>query len=125
MKFGTATFDEDQHKFIETFKEELANRTDRIEVEIYPQSQLGPIPRQIQRLQFGTQEAFVSPVDFFAGVDKRFGISCAPGLFRDKEHAAAVMADPEIQAAVTCKMYETAVRPHEQRGHRNRPTPLG
>ncbi len=100
MKFGTATFNEDQHKFIETFQEELAALTDRIEVEIYPQSQLGPIPRQIEGLQFGTQEAFVSPVDFFVGVDKRFGVFSAPGLFRDKEHAAAVMADPEVQAAV-------------------------
>lgn len=100
MKFGTATFNEDQHKFIETFKDELEARTDRILVEIYPQSQLGPIPRQIEGLQFGTQEAFVSPVDFFAGVDKRFGVFSAPGLFRDKEHAAKVMADPAIQAAV-------------------------
>ena len=100
MKFGTATFNEDQHKFIETFKDELETRTDRILDEIYPQSQLGPIPRQIEGLQFGTQEAFVSPVDFFAGVDKRFGVFSAPGLFRDKEHAAKVMADPEIQAAV-------------------------
>lgn len=100
MKFGTATFNEDQHKFIEVFKEELESRTDRIEVEIYPQSQLGPIPRQIEGLQLGTQEAFVSPVDFFAGVDKRFGVFSAPGLFRDKQHAAAVMADAEVQAAV-------------------------
>lgn len=100
MKFGTATFNEDQHKFIEVFKEELGARTDRIEVEIYPQSQLGPIPRQIEGLQFGTQEAFISPVDFFVGVDKRFGVFSAPGLYRDKEHAAALMADPAVQDAV-------------------------
>ncbi|MEQ8347508.1 MAG: TRAP transporter substrate-binding protein [Sneathiellaceae bacterium] len=100
MKFGTATFNDDQHKFIETFKEELAARTDRIEVEIYPQSQLGPIPRQIEGLQFGTQEAFISPVDFFAGVDKRFGVFSAPGLFRDKAHAAKAIADAEVQAAI-------------------------
>lgn len=100
MKFGTATFKDDQHKFIELFKEELEARTDRIEVEIYPQSQLGPIPRQIEGLQFGTQEAFISPVDFYAGVDKRFGVFSAPGIFRDKEHAAQVMADPAIQSAV-------------------------
>ncbi|MDC0738062.1 TRAP transporter substrate-binding protein [Cognatishimia sp. SS12] len=100
MKFGTATFNDDQHKFIEMFKEELGHRTDRIEVEIYPQSQLGPIPRQIEGLQFGTQEAFISPVDFYAGVDKRFGVFSAPGMFRNKAHAAQVMSDSEVQAAV-------------------------
>lgn len=100
LKFGTATFKEDQHKFIETFKEELEKRTDRIAVEIYPQSQLGPIPRQIEGLQLGTQEAFISPVDFYVGVDKRFGVFSAPGLFRDKQHAAAVMADADVQKAV-------------------------
>lgn len=100
MKFGTATFNDDQHRFIELFKEELAARTDRIEVEIFPQSQLGPIPRQIEGLQLGTQEGFISPVDFFVGTDRRFGVFSAPGLFRDKEHAALVMADPEVQAIV-------------------------
>ena len=43
----------------------------RIKVEVDPQSQLGPIPRQIEGLQLGTIEGFIGPADFYVGVDKR------------------------------------------------------
>ena len=48
MKFGTATINETQHQFIKFYKEELEKASGgRIEVQIYPASQLGPIPREI------------------------------------------------------------------------------
>src|ERR1043165_3363106 len=79
MKFGTATFNDPQHEYIKFFKHELEQKTNgRITVEIYPQSQLGPIPRQIEGLQLGTVEGFIGPADFYVGVDKRYGVFSAP-----------------------------------------------
>lgn len=97
MKFGTATFNDDQHQFINFFKEEVEKASNgRIEVEIYPQSQLGAIPRQIEGLQLGTIEGFVGPADFYAGLEPRLGIFSTPALFRDRQHAAAAVADPAL-----------------------------
>ena len=101
MKFGTATVNDPQHEYIKTFKQEVEqNSGGRIKVEIYPQSQLGPIPRQIEGLQLGTIEAFIGPADFYVGVDKRYGVFSAPVLFRDRANAAATLADPQVNAAI-------------------------
>jgi TRAP-type C4-dicarboxylate transport system substrate-binding protein len=101
MKFGTATVNEPQHEYIKSFKDEIERRSGgRIKVEIYPQSQLGPIPRQIEGLQLGTIEGFIGPADFYVGVDKRFGVFSAPILFRDRNNAAATLADPELNKAI-------------------------
>jgi TRAP-type C4-dicarboxylate transport system substrate-binding protein len=64
MKFGTATVNDPQHEYIKIYKEEIEQRSGgRIKVEIYPQSQLGPIPRQLEGLQLGTIEGFIGPAD--------------------------------------------------------------
>jgi TRAP-type transport system periplasmic protein len=101
MKFGTATVNEPQHEYIKLYKEEIEKASGgRIKVEIYPQSQLGPIPRQIEGLQLGTIEAFIGPADFYVGVDKRYGVFSAPILFGDRKNAAATLADPELNKAI-------------------------
>lgn len=101
MKFGTATVNEPQHEYIKLYKEEVEKASGgRIKVEIYPQSQLGPIPRQIEGLQLGTIEAFIGPADFYVGVDKRYGVFSAPILFGDRKNAAATLADPELNKAI-------------------------
>src|SRR5688500_12612587 len=75
MKFGTATFNDTQHQFIKFYKEALEKASGgRIEVAIYPRSELGPIPRMIDGLQLGTIEAYIGPADFYVGVDPRFGV---------------------------------------------------
>ena len=79
MKFGTATMNETQHQFIKFYKEEVEKASGgRIEVQIYPASQLGPIPREIEGVQLGTIQGYIGPVDFFVGVDPRFGVFSAP-----------------------------------------------
>jgi TRAP-type transport system periplasmic protein len=101
MKFGTATVNEPQHEYIKLYKEEVEKASGgRIKVEIYPQSQLGPIPRQIEGLQLGTIEAFIGPADFYVGVDKRYGVFSAPILFGDRKNAAATLADAELNKAI-------------------------
>src|SRR5579862_392599 len=41
----------------------------RIKAEIYPASQLGTIPRQIEGTQFGAIQCAVIPPEFFVGID--------------------------------------------------------
>ena len=86
MKVGTATINETQHQFIKFYKEEVEKASGgRIEVQIYPASQLGPIPREIEGVQLGNIQGYIGPVDFFVGVDPRFCVFSTPMLFRDVE----------------------------------------
>jgi TRAP-type C4-dicarboxylate transport system substrate-binding protein len=101
MKFGTPTINEAQHQFLKFYKEEVEKASaGRIEVQIYPASQLGPIPREIEGVQLGDIQGFIAPVDFFVGVDPRFGVFSTPTLFRDDANAAATMHDAGVQKAM-------------------------
>ncbi len=97
MKIGFATFKDVQHQWSSWMKEEVEKKSNgRIKVDLFPKSQLGAIPRQIEGVRLGTQQAFVAPADFFAGVDARYGAFSIPTLFKNKQHAAKVIADPEL-----------------------------
>jgi len=101
MKFGTATMNEGQHQFLKFYKEAVEKSSGgRIEVQIYPNSQLGPIPREIEGVQLGSIQGYVGPADFFVGVDPRFGVFSAPMVFRDDANAAATVQDPAVQKAM-------------------------
>jgi TRAP-type C4-dicarboxylate transport system substrate-binding protein len=101
MKFGTATMNEGQHQFIKFYKEEVEKASNgRIEVQIYPNSQLGPIPREIEGVQLGNIQGYIGPVDFFVGVDPRFGVFSAPLVFKDDLNAANTIHDPAVQKAM-------------------------
>lgn len=101
MKFGTATMNETQHQYLKFYKEALEQASKgRIEVQIYPNSQLGPIPREIEGVQLGTIQAYLGPVDFFVGVDPRYGVFSSPMLFRDEAQATATIHDPELRKAM-------------------------
>lgn len=97
MKFGTATFNDTQHQYIKFYKEAVEKASNgRIEVGIYPRSELGPIPRMIDGLQLGTIEAYIGPADFYVGLDPRFGVFSTPMLFKNKDHATKVVQDPSL-----------------------------
>jgi TRAP-type transport system periplasmic protein len=101
MKIGIATFKDVQHQWSSWMKEEIEKKTNgRIAVNIFPKSQLGAIPRQIDGVRLGTQQAFVAPTDFFSGIDPRFGVFSIPILFKDKLHAAKVIADPDLNKEI-------------------------
>jgi TRAP-type C4-dicarboxylate transport system substrate-binding protein len=97
MKFGTATFNETQHQYIKFYKEALEKASGgRIEVGVYPRSELGPIPRMIDGLQLGTIEAYIGPADFYVGVEPRLGVLSTPMLFKNNDHASATVLDPAL-----------------------------
>jgi TRAP-type C4-dicarboxylate transport system substrate-binding protein len=106
MKFGTATQNDAQHHYLLMYKDALEKASKgRIEVQVYPASQLGAIPVEIQGVQLGSIQAFMGPVDFFTGIDQRFGVFSAPMLFKDEANAAATVHDPALEP----KMLQIAV----------------
>jgi TRAP-type transport system periplasmic protein len=69
----------------------------RIKAEVYPASQLGSIPRQIEGTQFGAIQCAVIPPEFFVGVDERFEVLAAPGLVSSVVQAQRMAGDPQVQ----------------------------
>ena len=73
MKLTTATINDTQHEWLKRFAAAVEKDSGgRIKAEIYPASQLGTIPRQIEGVQFGSIQAWIGPPEFLTGVDKRF-----------------------------------------------------
>jgi TRAP-type C4-dicarboxylate transport system substrate-binding protein len=71
----------------------------RVTAEIYPAGQLGSIPRMIESTQLGSIQIFMSPPEFFVGLDPRFELLSAGGLIESEQHAVRVAADPEFSKA--------------------------
>ena len=68
----------------------------RIKPQVYPASQLGSIPRQIEGVQFGSVQAALIPPEFIVGVDQRFEVMAAPGLVNSMQHGQRLAADPAV-----------------------------
>jgi TRAP-type transport system periplasmic protein len=98
MKTGFATINDSQHKSAIWMKKELARTTGgRIDLKIFPLSQLGKIPRQIEGIQLGTQEAFITPPGFFVGINPAFQVADAPALFDDMLHQVRALNHPSVR----------------------------
>ena len=100
MKIGTATINDTQYEWMKTYAALVdKNSKGRIKVELYPSSQLGSIPREIEGTQFGSIQGWVGPPDFLAGVASSYEALGAPGLFKDLAHASRTLQDPEFNKA--------------------------
>ncbi len=98
MKLGLATINDSQHEWCKRFVAMVEKDSGgRIKGQIYPASQLGSIPREIEGVQFGEIQGYVGPPEFLSGVDPRFEITSAPGLITDIPHAVRVATDPQVQ----------------------------
>jgi TRAP-type transport system periplasmic protein len=98
MKLSTATINDTQHEWFKRFAAAVEKDSGgRIKGEIYPASQLGPIPRQIEGVQFGSIQAYMGPPEFLVGVDARYEALSAPGLFTSTDQAVRVINDPAVQ----------------------------
>lgn len=97
MKFTLPTLNDPTYQFAKNYAAAIErDSAGRIKTEIYPASQLGSIPRQIEGTQFGAIQCAVIPPDFFVGVDERFEVMAAPGLADSMEHAQRISADPAV-----------------------------
>ncbi|MGA7787840.1 MAG: TRAP transporter substrate-binding protein [Xanthobacteraceae bacterium] len=68
----------------------------RITGQVYPASQLGSIPRQIEGTQFGSIQCEVVPPEFMVGIDPRFELMAAPGLVDSLAQGQKVAQDPAV-----------------------------
>jgi len=98
MKLSTATINDTQHEWLKRFTAAVEKDSGgRIKGEIYPASQLGSIPRQIEGVQFGSIQAWIGPPEFLVGIDERYETLSAPGLFTSTEQAVRVISDPPVR----------------------------
>jgi TRAP-type transport system periplasmic protein len=98
MKFTLPTLNDPSYVFTRNYAAALEKDSGgRIKPEIYPASQLGAIPRQIEGTQFGAIQCAVIPPEFFVGVDERFEVMAAPGLVNSMAQGQKVAADPAVK----------------------------
>ena len=97
MKITLPTLNDPSHQFAKNYAAALEKDSGgRIKPEIFPASQLGSIPRQIEGTQFGSIQCVIIPPEFFVGVDERFELMAAPGLVDSMAHGQRLAADPEL-----------------------------
>ena len=98
MKMGTPGVEDVGVAWMRSLKAGVESRSKgRIKVELYLANQLGPLPRVIEGVSIGTIEAALPAVGFVTGLEPRFMVLDAPGLFDDMVHAQRVLTDPEIR----------------------------
>ncbi len=97
MKITLPTLNDTIHQVAKNYAAALEkDSAGRIKVQIYPASQLGSIPRQIEGVQFGAIQCAMIPPEFFVGVDERFQLMAAPGLVSSMQHGQRVANDPAV-----------------------------
>ncbi len=101
MKLSTATLNDTQHEWLKRFATAVEQDSGgRIKGEIYPASQLGSIPRQIEGVQFGSIQGWVGPPEFLVGVDERYEVLSSPGLFTNADQYQRTIDDPTVRDMV-------------------------
>lgn len=100
LKFASATLNDVQHHYQTRFKEKLEATSGDIAVELYPASQLGPIPRMVEGVMFGTIESFITATAFLSQVDPRFQVFDVAALFRDPQATRDLFAGEAFRSRV-------------------------
>lgn len=98
MKLSSPTINDVTQEWMNAFKAGVESRSGgKVKVEIYSASQLGPIPRTVEGVALGTIEMTLPATGFLAGLEPRFVVFDAPGLFDSMQHAERVFADPDVR----------------------------
>jgi len=98
IKISSPTVNDLTHEWMKAFKSGVETRAGgRIKVEMYPANQLGQIPATVEGVALGTIEVAAPATGFLLGLEPRFQIFDAPGLFDDIEHGHRVLTDPEVR----------------------------
>jgi len=101
MKISLAALNDPLHQFAKDFAALIdKDAGGRIKTEIYPASQLGTIPRQIEGTQFGAIQCEITLPEFYAGVDERYAVMSAPGLTDGLAQAQRLTGDPEVRKLI-------------------------
>lgn len=98
MKLSTPTQGDVTHEWMKAFKDGVEARAGgKLKIEIYPASQLGPLPRVIEGVATGTVELTVPTPGFLVGMEPRYLVFDTPALFDDLQHGHEVLGDPELR----------------------------
>jgi TRAP-type transport system periplasmic protein len=98
MKISTPTINDTPDTFARNYLAALEKDSGgRIKGQVYPASQLGSIPRQIEGTQFGSIQCEVVPPEFMVGIDPRFELMAAPGLVSSLAQGQRVAQDPAVR----------------------------
>jgi TRAP-type transport system periplasmic protein len=98
MKLSAPTVNDMNIEYMKAMKAGIEPRSNgRIKVELYPANQLGQIPRTVEGVALGTIEMTLVASGFFVGIDPRYLVFDAAGLFDDMDHGNRVFQDPEIR----------------------------
>ncbi len=98
MKISTPTVNDIPNAWLDGYAAMLEKDTGgRIKVQIFPASQLGTIPRQIEGTQFGSIQCVQIPPEFMVGLDPRFQVLAAPGLVDSEAEGQRLAADPAVR----------------------------
>jgi TRAP-type transport system periplasmic protein len=100
MKLACPTLNDNAHEYMKRYAAAVEKKSSgRIKAELYPAGQLGSIPRMIELTQQGAIQVLLLPPEFFVGVDQRFELLSAAGLFENDQHAIKTISDPEFSKA--------------------------
>jgi TRAP-type transport system periplasmic protein len=98
MKISCPTVNDMNVEYMKAMKAGIEPRTNgRIKVEPYPANQLGQIPRTVEGVALGTIEMTLVASGFFVGIDPRYLVFDAVGLFDNMDHGNRVFQDPAIR----------------------------
>src|SRR5207237_7164913 len=97
MKLSSPTINDVTQEWMKAFRTGVESRSGgKLKIEIYPASQLGPIPRTVEGVALGTIEMTLPATGFLAALEPRFVVFDAPGLFDSMQHAERVFAAAEV-----------------------------
>ncbi len=98
MKIGYPTTADPQHDLALRMVELIKERTKgEVVGRVFPTSQLGKVPRQVEGIQPGTQEVFLAPPGFLQGVNPAFQVADAPGIFLNHQHVQRSITEPSFR----------------------------
>ena len=98
MRLSSPTVNDAPHEWMKQFKAGVEQRTNgKIKVELYPASQLGQIPSTVDGVALGTIEFAIPATGFLIGLEPRFQVFDAAGLFDSVEQSQKTLADPEVR----------------------------
>jgi C4-dicarboxylate-binding protein DctP len=112
MKLSSPTINEVSHEWMKAMKAGVEQRSGgKIKVELYPANQLGQLPAQVEGTVLGTIELSLPAAGFVVGVEPRFQVFDAPGLFDSMQHAGRVFADPDVRKRLATFGAEKGIEP--------------
>ena len=112
MKISCPTVNDMNTEYMAAMKKGIEPRTNgKIKVELYPANQLGQIPRTIEGVALGTIEMTLVASGFFIGLDQRYLVFDAAGIFDDMDHGNRVFQDPEIRKRLSNFSADKGIEP--------------